>query len=142
MKNREKYVIIGSGKCEKDEKMEDLTPKEREVLEYISLIKTRDGYPPSVRDIQRDVGFKSTSSAQSVLLKLIDKGYIKRVKSKSRSLVLSDQAMPAGDDALSVPVLGVVRAGAPILAAENHMFYIFILLIYREKLCLRWMESA
>ena len=103
--------------------MNTLKPKEQRVLEYLKEKMNEKGYAPSVREICKDLGIKSTSSAQGYLEKLAKKGYIDRENGKSRAIILS------GDDSAKVfhykvPLMGQVAAGIPILATENFDSYI------------------
>ena len=72
------------------------------------------GYPPSVREICKAVGFKSTSSVHAYLRDLEHDGLLRRDATKPRALELSDA--PKGR---VVPLVGRVTAGQPILAQEN-----------------------
>lgn len=72
------------------------------------------GYPPSVREICKAVGFKSTSSVHAYLRDLERDGLLRRDATKPRALELSDA--PKGR---AVPLVGRVTAGQPILAQEN-----------------------
>ncbi len=105
---------------------EELTLNEKAVYDYIITMKKNGGISPTIRDIKNELGLKSTATVHTLLGRLEDKGYITREKSKSRSLLPCDETPFTGAerDNLSVPVLGEVAAGKPILAADNHMYYI------------------
>lgn len=105
--------------------MEKLTAKEKAIYEFITDAIRRDGYPPTVRDIQSAVRIKSTSTVHSYLARLEQKGYIRRDAGKSRSVRVDEQsgARPRGGS-VKVPVIGRVAAGMPILALENCEGYI------------------
>lgn len=101
---------------------QNLKPKEKLVLDFIAERINETGYAPSVRDICAALGVKSTSTVQMYIEKLEAKGYIVKEAGKSRTLRLE---MPGNDKKhYSVPVLGQVAAGTPILAAENFDGYI------------------
>lgn len=102
--------------------MTDLTERERAVLQYINDTLTEHGYPPTVRDICRATGIKSTSSVHDYIGRLEEKGYVSRDSKKSRGLRTSMND-PA-DTSVKVPILGRVTAGQPILAIENLEGYI------------------
>ncbi len=104
--------------------MIDLTQKEREVYEYISVCLERDGYAPSVRDICAAVGIKSTSSVHEYLRRLSEKGYIKKSSGKSRALKIEGNSQSESAKMKRVPILGRVTAGQPILAVENYDGYV------------------
>lgn len=95
-----------------------LTPRQKDVLDFIKhSVRTR-GYPPSVREIGKAVGLSSTSTVHGHLAKLEEKGYIRRDATKPRTIELIDDLSPV-PDAVSVPVIGKVTAGQPVLAVEN-----------------------
>ena len=101
--------------------MEKLKPKEQKVYDYIVKSVKENGYAPSVRDICRDLGYKSTSTVHMYLNRLDMFGYISKEDGKSRAVKLNDDEKPRVD---AVPLLGVVTAGTPILAAENFEGYV------------------
>lgn len=101
---------------------EDLTQKQIEILLYIKSEIQRQGYPPSVRDICKGVGLKSTSTVHSYLEKIESKGYIRKDPTKPRAIEILDRnedSLLVSKKTLDVPILGKVTAGAPILAVEN-----------------------
>ncbi|MCY6483909.1 transcriptional repressor LexA [Clostridium aestuarii] len=92
--------------------------KQTEVYEYIKQYIREKGYPPSVRDICKGVGLSSTSTVHGHLSRLEKKGMIKRDSTKPRTIeVLKDP--PIKKEMISVPIVGKVTAGQPILAVEN-----------------------
>ena len=101
--------------------MEKLKPKEQKVYDYIAKSLRENGYAPSVRDICRDLGYKSTSTVHMYLNRLDMFGYISKDDGKSRALKMNDGSAPKVS---AVPLLGVVTAGAPILASENLEGYV------------------
>ena len=104
--------------------MIDLTQKEKEVYEYISVCLEKNGYAPSVRDICAAVGIKSTSSVHEYLKRLSDKGYIKKSSGKSRALSVEGNVQSESTKMKRVPILGRVTAGQPILAVQNYDGYV------------------
>ena len=101
--------------------MEKLKAKEEKVLNYIKNFSMENGFAPSVRDICRDLNYKSTSTVHMYLNRLDMLGYIKKEDGKSRAISLVSDEMPS---VAAVPVLGTVTAGQPILAEENFEGYI------------------
>ena len=102
--------------------LQSLKPKEKLVLEYIESKISETGYAPSVRDICQELNIKSTSTAQMYIEKLEAKGYLYKESGKSRTLRL---VRPGADKKrYSVPILGQVAAGIPILTVENFDGYI------------------
>ncbi len=103
--------------------MQPLTDKEQQIYDYIYETISRDGFSPSVRDIQSTLGIKSTSTVHAYLSKLEEKGYIHKENGKSRTLRI-DNSGGANRRSIKVPLLGKVTAGMPILAVENFEGYI------------------
>jgi repressor LexA len=103
--------------------MKDLTPRQRQVLEYIDEQVRQRGYPPSVREIGEAVGLTSTSTVHAHVSALVNKGYINRHASRPRALEVkfepSTGAAVERRPIRNVPVVGHVAAGTGVLAAEN-----------------------
>ncbi len=100
--------------------MEKLTFQQARVLEAIRQYIREVGYPPSVRELGKRLGLKSTATVHSHLRTLERKGYLRRTAQKSRAFTIvedteNDQPAPA----VMVPIVGMVRAGVPVLAVEN-----------------------
>ncbi len=97
-----------------------ISPKQQEILEYIKETVLKKGYPPAVREICEAVHLKSTSSVHSHLETLEKNGYIRRDPTKPRTIeIIDDEFNLARRELVSVPIVGTVAAGQPILAAEN-----------------------
>ncbi len=105
---------------------EELSERQRKVLDAIREWMRAHGYPPSVREIGNAVGLTSTSSVAYQLRVLERKGYLKRDAHRPRTVgvlvtdgnntdpEIAEQANPA-----YVPVVGRIAAGGPILAEES-----------------------
>ncbi len=76
------------------------------------------GYPPTVREICDALGIKSTSTVHKYINLLVDEGYLEKSDNHNRAIKLS------GKSGISVPLVGNVAAGQPILAIENITEYI------------------
>ena len=98
-----------------------LNDKEKKVLEYIKKQIKDTGYPPSVREMSAALGFKSTSSAHQYIWRLAEKGYIDKGDLKTRAI-----RVVGTESTISVPIVGKVAAGEPILATENIEDYMSI----------------
>lgn len=99
---------------------QELTPREKAVLDFIARNVRVKGYPPSVREIGQAVGLKSSSTVHGYILRLEKKGYLRRDPTKPRALELCDErADIIRRGVLVAPMLGRVAAGQPILAVEN-----------------------
>ena len=99
-----------------------LTTRQQQVLEYIKETVETRGYPPSVREIGDAVGLSSPSSVHAQLNSLVAAGMIKKDPAKPRAIMITDAdtVTATGDtNTRTVPVLGRIAAGSPILAAEH-----------------------
>ena len=97
-----------------------ISPKQKEILEYIKSQILERGFPPAVRDICEAVHLKSTSSVHSHLETLEKNGYIRRDPTKPRAIeILDDSFNFMRREMVNVPIIGRVAAGEPILAEQN-----------------------
>ena len=106
----------------------ELNDREKAILKYVQKQIKLNGYPPSVREIGKAVGLKSTATVHGYLNKLEEKGFIKREQQKGRTLKLLkggledkivEKEVYTNKEMVNVPVVGKITAGAPILAVEN-----------------------
>jgi repressor LexA len=98
--------------------MDDLTPRQQRIVEFIRRTVQDRGYPPTVREIGEAVGLTSSSSVHAQLANLQRKGLLRKDAAKPRAIEVAG-ARPRGSAAITVPVLGRIAAGAPLLAEEN-----------------------
>ena len=107
---------------------QELTKRQREILDFVKTFLETNSYPPSVRDIGEAVGLSSTSSVHAQLNNLEEKGYLRREGSSARALsVLIDDdetidfnhSTEVISSIVSLPLVGMVAAGKPITAEEN-----------------------
>lgn len=97
-----------------------ISKKQSEILEYIREQILEKGYPPAVREICEAVHLKSTSSVHAHLETLEKNGYIRRDPTKPRAIEICDDSFQlVRNEMTSIPIIGTVAAGQPILAAEN-----------------------
>ena len=104
----------------------ELTDRQREILAFIEDRISAWGYPPTVREIGEHFGIKSTNGVADHLKALKRKGFLEQRELKSRTL---KPLRPSGPGAVplvlgrghpvSIPLLGRVAAGEPILAEEE-----------------------
>lgn len=100
--------------------MGKITAKQQEILDYIKDEILKRGYPPAVREICEAVHLKSTSSVHSHLETLEKNGFIRRDPTKPRAIEICDESFQVvRTEMTSLPVIGNVAAGQPILAEEN-----------------------
>ncbi|MDD2586151.1 MAG: transcriptional repressor LexA [Syntrophomonadaceae bacterium] len=97
-----------------------VTIRQQQILDYIiEKIKT-DGYPPSVREIGQAVGLRSSSTVHSHLVQLEEKGLIRKDPSIPRAIIpVNQESDVTAVEPLSIPIIGNVAAGSPILAEQN-----------------------
>lgn len=104
--------------------MDDLSPRQREILDFVAMTIDQRGVPPSYREVGAALGIASTNAVSDHIKALIRKGYLERVgePGRPRSLRLTLRATGHLDDAsvVGVPVLGRIAAGLPLLAEENY----------------------
>lgn len=89
------------------------------VYEFIVTYISDKGYAPSVREIGRGVGLKSTSTVYGHLKRLVHQNRIEMTEGKRRAIRLTDESQLMATDYDEVPLVGTVTAGKPILATEN-----------------------
>ena len=94
-----------------------LTDRRRRILDFIDEHIAEHGYPPTVREIGQRVGLSSSSSVHFHLKALEDAGYLERDASLTRAIRKTGAAQDRGSR--SIPLVGRVAAGEPILATEN-----------------------
>jgi repressor LexA len=91
--------------------------RQDQIYEYLKQFQRDHGYPPSVREIGAAVGLKSASTVHGYLRCLEERGLIARQPDKRRALDIIGER--PRHDMVSVPLVGTVAAGVPILAEEN-----------------------
>ena len=117
-----------------------ISAKQLEILEYIKKQILEKGYPPAVREICQAVNLKSTASVHAHLSALEEMGYIRRDSNKTRAIEITDSSFSEGRrnqeaysgsgfvlndpdtparEISSVPIVGNVAAGEPLLAEQN-----------------------
>jgi len=110
--------------------------KKEELLKFIKEYIDENGYPPTVREMCRAVKVNSTSTIAYHLSKLEDDGFIKKNPNKNRALEVCGNngdikltkviSTDNTDGLTSIPMLGVITAGEPILAVENCEEYFMV----------------
>ncbi len=92
----------------------DISVKLDKLYNYINTFTANNGFPPSIREICRDLHIKSTATAYYYLKKLEENGRIVKSPSKNRAI-----DVPLRSATKTIPLLGKIAAGTPILAIEN-----------------------
>jgi len=95
-----------------------LTDRQRSIYDFLSTTIRDKGYAPSIPEIGQRFKITSTRGVFDHLKALEKKGYIKRVGKRAIAIV-SQSGRSALPDAKEIPIVGRVRAGAPLLAEEN-----------------------
>ena len=100
--------------------MDNLTKRQDEILTYVKEYIVSHGYPPTVREIGKDLGVSSPATIHTHLNKLVEKGFIKKDGAKNRAieLLVENEFNKKDDDVIEVPLLGKITAGSPIEAIE------------------------
>ncbi|MGN0612655.1 MAG: transcriptional repressor LexA [Porcipelethomonas sp.] len=94
-----------------------LNEKAAEIYNFIKD-SINNGYPPTVREICSALGIRSTSTVHKYISQLVEEGYLEKMDNHNRALKL------CGERSVSVPLVGDIAAGTPILAIENITEYI------------------
>jgi repressor LexA len=106
----------------------DLSPRQKEILEFVNTHVDAHGYPPTVREIGQAVGLTSPSTVHAHLAKLETAGLIRRDATKPRALEVieggrsrrSPAPVPAAPIGATVlPLIGQVAAGSPVVAEDQ-----------------------
>ena len=97
--------------------MRKVTENEKMVFEVIKD-RIEEGYPPTVREICAEFGFKSTSTAHRYINNLTAKGLLEKGNNQNRAIRLT------GGNGMKIPLVGTVTAGIPITAIEEITDYI------------------
>jgi repressor LexA len=102
----------------------DITARQQRILDFIGETVRDRGYPPTVREIGEAVGLTSSSSVHAQLANLERMGLLHKDPTKPRAMTLAtDEARAAGT---TVPLLGRIAAGAPVLATEQVEDYVAV----------------
>jgi len=105
--------------------METLTTRQREVLQTIIAMIKKNDYPPTLKELAAELGASSRNTAVKHLTILNRKKYIRWEKNKARGIkILEPMGLLDDDQEFSLPLVGAVTAGAPMLAEENIERYV------------------
>ncbi len=107
--------------------MPKLTARQQQILELIQSAIANTGSPPTRAEIAAELGFKSANAAEEHLQALARKGAIELVSGTSRGIRLKggnqrsyqESSFSASPSGFSLPLVGRVAAGSPILAQEH-----------------------
>ena len=101
--------------------MEKLTKRQEDTLNFIKEYIVSNGYPPTVREIAKELNVSSPATVQAHLDRLADKGYIRKGNNKNRTigLMVDNEFETIENEVTKVPLLGKITAASPIEAIEN-----------------------
>ncbi|MFH1196115.1 MAG: transcriptional repressor LexA [bacterium] len=102
----------------------DLTDRQKEILNFIQEFSSFNGYAPTYREIAKQFNIVSTFGVKRHIDALSKKGFLNFETNSSRTLTLTEQVgtnsfSPTNDNLIEVPLIGRVAAGQPIFATEN-----------------------
>lgn len=100
--------------------MKDLTDRQREILTFIEHHEWRNGYWPSIREIQEKFNFKSTNAVMGHLRALEKKDAIERITGQARTFRIHHHDTPEvsempnnATEVVDIPIMGDIAAGYP-----------------------------
>jgi len=102
----------------------ELTSRQKEVFNFLEDYLRRKGFPPTLREIASHFGLRGPKGPQKTLTILERKGYLRRIPGGSRAIEILNFPPFHSNKIISIPIVGRVRAGEPILAIENIEGYI------------------
>ncbi|MGK9367568.1 transcriptional repressor LexA [Melioribacter sp. Ez-97] len=101
-------------------KKENITNRQKEILDFIQDYVDFNGYPPTYREIGKHFNIASTFGVKRHIDALIKKGYLSNESGASRTLsLIVGSGREKSNSIIDIPIVGRVAAGAPILAEEN-----------------------
>jgi repressor LexA len=101
----------------------DLTETQQKVFDFLKNFLRKKGYPPTLREVASHFGLKGPRGPQKTLQILERKGYLRKTPGDSRAIEILGFP-PLRGKTLSLPIVGRVTAGEPILAIENIEGYV------------------
>lgn len=101
-----------------------LTGRQQQILDYLVQAVQEKGYVPSIREIGEALGLRSPSTVHQHLSVLEHKGRIRRHGERMRALEILDKSLVKKGDAITLPLVGRISAGTPMLAEEQVEEYV------------------
>lgn len=98
--------------------MKELTERQKEVLSFIREYIVKHSYSPAIREVASHFSI-SVKGAHDHITALRRKGYLRHTDKRPRTMGLIHNGMESSLESISIPILGSVAAGIPILAEEN-----------------------
>lgn len=115
--------------------LKPLTRRQQEIFDFILDCMAVNGAPPTRVEIADHFGFRSPNAAEDHLKALAKKGHIELRSGTSRGIFIAEEARLGGQqqdhnpelgDAVGMPVIGDVAAGAPIFATQHIQQYVSV----------------
>jgi repressor LexA len=104
-----------------------LTPRQKEVLDFLVRFTEKNGYSPSYEEIGQGLSLNSLATIHKHVTALAEKGYLKRRYNESRSIEVSESYKVQETErirqlppALEIPLLGRIAAGVPVESIAGH----------------------
>ncbi len=102
---------------------EELTDRQKEILDFIQQYTFVNGFPPTYREIGKHFNISSTFGVKRHIYALVKKGHLTNESKTSRTLSIIDEGLNKSrqvlDNIVGLPIVGRVAAGYPLLAEEN-----------------------
>ena len=125
--NKPNFLNFEIKKYKKEIKMAKINNRKNEILDFIIKYQNEFGYPPTVREMCKELNISSTSTVSYYLDILENEGLIKKNANKNRALEIQTnngcnllKIFPSDSSNLTrIPIVGKITAGAPILAVEE-----------------------
>ena len=95
-----------------------LTPRQRQVLEFVQICAEESGSAPTLQEICNRFSFKSTNAARQHLKLISQKGHLELSPGRARGIRLTNESIPPKSVAL-VPLVGRIAAGEPSVAIDD-----------------------
>jgi repressor LexA len=101
----------------------ELTDRQKDILDFIQQFAEANGYPPTYREIGKHFNIVSTFGVKRHIDALAKKGFIMVTSKTSRTIAVVNDELNKfknpNDNTIGLPIIGRVAAGYPILAEEN-----------------------
>jgi len=104
--------------------MRELTKQQKVILQLIADSVEKFGYPPTYQQMCDTLGLSSKNGVKKHIDALVTKGYVQKDSSPRGIRIINPEYKPWGADDSSVPLIGQIAAGFPILAEENVERYV------------------
>ena len=101
-------------------KAKSLSRRQEQILDFIETFLNQNAYPPTIREIQKELDISSTSVVDYNLNALEERGYIRRNRHISRGIELFGFSAAQPSNVVSIPVVGRIAAGEPIEVPEDY----------------------